>query len=304
MPEAVTPHSVYREPQKRAEVEVQSKSLWRDAMRRLRHNRSAMVGLIIVVLLALVAIFAPVLSPCDPLQQDLEIRLQNPSSAHLLGTDDLGRDLLSRIVFGSRVSLQVGLFSVFLALVVGTLLGSVAGYFGGLVDSIVMRLMDVLLAFPGVLLAIGIVAVLGPSLTNAMIAIGVVSIPRYARVVRASVLTVKETEYVQAARAIGNGAVRILFAHILPNCLAPLTVQTTLGIATAILEAAGLSFLGLGAQPPTPEWGAMLAGARQYLRLAPWVTALPGIAIVFTVIGFNLLGDGLRDALDPRMNVD
>lgn len=279
-------------------------SLWRDATRRLRRNRSAMLGLGIVVFLVLVAIFAPLIAPHDPLAQSLEDRLQAPSRHHLLGTDDLGRDLLSRIIYGSRISLQVGFFSVLIALVVGTFLGALGAYYGKILDTIIMRSMDVLLAFPGVLLAIGIVAVLGPSLNNAMVAIGIVTIPRYARVVRASVLTIKESEFVQAARALGNGGFRILFVHILPNCLAPLTVQTTLNIATAILEAAGLSFLGLGAQPPTAEWGAMLAGARQYLRIAPWVTALPGLAIVLTVMGFNLFGDGLRDALDPRMKID
>ncbi|MDK2931844.1 MAG: peptide/nickel transport system permease protein [Bacillota bacterium] len=282
-------------------VEVRGSSLWRDAWRRLLRNRSAVAGGVLVLALAIVALAAPLLAPYDPLAPSLEDRLSPPSAAHWLGTDDLGRDILSRIIFGARVSLQVGILAVALALVAGTFLGIIAGYYGGFLDNLIMRIMDVMLAFPSVLLAIAIVAIMGPSLGNAMIAIGIVSIPVYARIVRSSTLQVKASEYVEAARALGGSDVRIIFRHVLPNCMAPLIVQASLGIATAILDAAGLSFLGLGAQPPTPEWGAMLSGGRAFLRIAPWVTAFPGIAIVLLVMGFNMFGDGLRDALDPRL---
>lgn len=282
-------------------VEVRGSSLWRDAWRRLLRNRSAVAGGVLVLALAIVAVAAPLLAPYDPLAPSLEDRLSPPSAAHWLGTDDLGRDILSRIIFGARVSLQVGILAVALALVAGAFLGIIAGYYGGLLDNLIMRIMDVMLAFPSVLLAIAIVAIMGPSLGNAMIAIGIVSIPVYARIVRSSTLQVKASEYVEAARALGGSDVRVIFRHVLPNCMAPLIVQATLGIATAILDAAGLSFLGLGAQPPTPEWGAMLSGGRAFLRIAPWVTAFPGIAIVLLVMGFNMFGDGLRDALDPRL---
>ncbi|MDI7247670.1 MAG: ABC transporter permease [Bacillota bacterium] len=282
-------------------VEVRGSSLWRDAWRRLIRNRSAVAGGILVFVLAIIAVAAPLVAPYDPLAPSLEDRLSPPSAAHWLGTDDLGRDILSRIIFGARVSLQVGILAVALALVAGTFLGIVAGYYGGRADNLIMRVMDVMLAFPSVLLAIAIVAIMGPSLGNAMIAIGIVSIPVYARIVRSSTLQVKANEYVEAARALGSSDARVIFRHVLPNCMAPLIVQGTLGVATAILDAAGLSFLGLGAQPPTPEWGAMLSGGRAFLRIAPWVTAFPGIAIVLLVMGFNMFGDGLRDALDPRL---
>lgn len=281
--------------------EVRGSSLWRSAWRRLLRNRSAVAGGVLVLLLAAVAIAAPYLAPYDPLAPSLEDRLSPPSVLHWLGTDDLGRDILSRIIYGARASLQVGILAVAFALAAGAVLGIVAGYYGGLMDNLIMRVMDVMLAFPGVLLAIAVVAIMGPSLGNAMVAIGIVSIPVYARIVRSSTLQVKASEYLEAARALGASDLRIILRHVLPNCMAPLIVQATLGIATAILDAAGLSFLGLGAQPPTPEWGAMLSGGRAFLRVAPWVTAFPGIAIVLLVMGFNMFGDGLRDALDPRL---
>jgi len=275
--------------------------LWYDAWRRLRQNKIAMVGAVIVLVLVLSALLAPVLAPHNPLSGNIIDRLQPPSAAHWFGTDSQGRDVLSRIIFGSRISIQVGVISVVIALLIGTLLGALGGYYGGWLDNAIMRLMDIMLAFPSVLLAIAITAMLGPELKNAMIAIGVVNIPFYARIVRSTVLSVKETEYVEAARAIGASDARIIFRHVLPNCMAPIIVQTTMGIGTAILDAAGLSFLGLGAQPPTPEWGAMLSDGRSVMQQAPWMMFFPGLAIMLVVLGFNLLGDGLRDALDPRL---
>lgn len=283
------------------EEEVESSSVWLDSWKRLMRNKTAMVGLGIIIALILVAIFASYLAPYDPTEADVLARLEAPSSEHLLGTDQLGRDILSRIIYGSRISLQVGIISVSIAIVFGVLLGTVAGYYGGIIDTLIMRVIDVMLAFPSILLAIAIMAILGPQLSNAMIAIGIVNLPRFARIVRSSVLTVKEEEYVEAAQALGARDSRILLHHVLPNCLAPIIVQATLSIATAILEAAGLSFLGLGAQPPTPEWGAMLSDGRSAIQLAPWVVTFPGLAILINVLGFNLFGDGLRDALDPKM---
>ena len=272
-----------------------------DAWRRLRRNRAALLGLLIVAAFALAAVLAPFILTTDPIEQDLDAQMLPPSRQHWLGTDDLGRDLLTRIVYGGRTSLTVGIVSVVLALSVGTALGLIAGFYGRWADSVTMRVMDIMLAFPATLLAIFIVGVRGPGLNNAMLAIGVINIPIFARLVRGSVLRVRGEEFVDAARALGAAAARILGRHILPNTLAPIIVQATLGIGAAILEAAGLSFLGLGAQAPTAEWGAMLTNTREFLRDAPWAATFPGIAILLTVVGFNLLGDGLRDALDPRL---
>ncbi|SKA10355.1 nickel transporter permease [Selenihalanaerobacter shriftii] len=281
--------------------EVESSGIWAEVWKRLLRNKTAVFGLGIIAILIILAITAPYIAPYDPNKVDVISRLEAPSFDHWLGTDELGRDILSRIIYGSRISLQVGVISVSIALVFGVFLGTVAGYYGGIINTLIMRVIDVMLAFPSILLAIAIMAILGPQLSNAMIAIGIVNLPRFARIVRSSVITVKEAEYVESAKALGANDPRILLRHLLPNCMAPIIVQATLSIATAILEAAGLSFLGLGAQPPTPEWGAMLSAGRSAIQLAPWVVAFPGIAIVITVLGFNLFGDGLRDALDPKM---
>ncbi|MDC3412277.1 ABC transporter permease [Aquibacillus sp. 3ASR75-11] len=278
-----------------------SSSLWLDALSRLVKSKTSFIGLCLILLLILTAIFAPVIATYDPTEVQLLDRYQAPSSEHWLGTDELGRDIFSRIVYGSRISIQVGVIAVGISAIVGILLGGIAGYFGRWVDQIIMRIIDILMAFPSILLAIALVAVLGPSLTNAMIAVGIVGVPQFARIVRSTVLSVKETEYIEAARAIGAKSNRILFQHVLPNCTAPIIVQATLGIGTAILDAAGLSFLGLGAQPPAPEWGAMLSDGRAALQTSPWVITFPGIAIFLVVLAFNLFGDGLRDALDPRL---
>ena len=274
--------------------------MFREIWKRLRKQRLAMIGGGILFLLLFVALCAPVLAPHDPMEQNLYARLQPPSLEHPLGTDDFGRDILSRMIYGSRISLRIGGASITAALLVGTLLGLWAGYWGGWADTLIMRCMDLFLAFPSILLAIAIVAVAGPGIDNAIMAVSVVLIPQFARLVRSSVLTVRETAYVEAARALGAGQMRILFVGILPNCMAPIIVQTTLGLGTAILDAAGLSFLGLGAQPPLPEWGAMLAGGRELLFEAPWVMTFPGLAIFIVVLAINLFGDGLRDALDPK----
>jgi len=278
-------------------------SLFLDAVRRLLRDKLALAGLVIMGAFVVTAVLAPVLAPYDPIEQSLVERRRPPSSQHPLGLDDLGRDILSRIIFGSRKSLQVGVLSVGLAIVVGTAIGALSGYLGGWVDALVMRVMDIMLAFPALLLAIAIVTILGPGLLNMLYAIGIVSIPVYARVVRASVLSVKVQDYVLAARSVGARPARILFSHVLRNCFTPLIVQGTLGIGTAILDAAGLSFLGLGARPPTPEWGAMLGQGRYAMFTAPHIVLFPGLAIMLTVLGFNLLGDGLRDALDPRLRL-
>ena len=291
-------------------------SLWRDALRHMLHKRSALVGMVILGTLLVVAIFAPLIATHDPTKVLLGtevVKKRMPpcihilgcpadQPQHILGTDGNVRDLFSRIVYGSRVSLFIGLSTVGLAIVVGTVLGAVAGYAGGWADNVIMRFMDVLLAFPALLLAIAIVTVLGPGLINVLLAISIVSIPSYARVMRASVLSIKEQDFVTADRALGVSPARILFHRILPNALTPLIVRGTLGIATAILDAAALSFLGLGAQPPMAEWGSMLGAERNQVFTAPHLVFFPGIAITLTVLGFNLLGDGMRDALDPRLN--
>ncbi len=286
---------------------LESRHPFWDQIDQLWRNKTAVAGLIVVVVFVLVGIAAPWISPHDPVDASLYDQLKPPmwsaggSSTHVLGTDDLGRDILSRILFGARVSLLVATVSVGIAFCVGVILGAVSGYYKGRVDNLIMRSMDILLSFPHILLAIVMVAYLGPSLRNAMIAIGIIYVPRYARIVRGSVLEECEKDYVTASRAIGAGSLRIIFTSILPNCMGPLIVQTTLGFASAILDAAALSFLGLGAQPPTPEWGAMIAQGRSMILRAWWVMTMPGIAILIAVLGFNLFGDGLRDALDPRL---
>ena len=268
---------------------------------RLSKSPLAMFGLAIILLLVFCAIFAEVISPYDPTTQDLAHMFETPSSAHWLGTDEFGRDILSRLIYGARVSLQVGFVAVGIALVVGGFLGAVSGYYGGRLDNAIMRVMDVLLSIPQTLLAIAIVAALGPNLMNLMIAVGILAVPTYARIVRGSVLSIRNMEFIEAARAVGSPDLRIILKHIIPNSMAPIIVQSTLGVASAILNAAGLSFIGLGIQPPNPEWGAMLSGGRQYIRDFPHMTLYPGLAIMFTILALNFLGDGLRDALDPKL---
>lgn len=269
--------------------------------RRLSRSKTAIIGLFIVGLYVLTAIFGPYLAPHDPIAQDLSKTFLAPSAQHLMGCDEFGRDIFSRIIHGARVSLIIQFNSVVIALVVGIALGAMGGYFGGLIDEIIMRLMDVMLAFPGMLLALAIVAMLGPNLTNLIVAIGIYSVPQFARVTRGAVISVKKNEYVTAAKAIGESDFSIITRYVLPNALSPIIVQTTLRMATVLLTAAGLGFLGLGVQPPTPEWGTMLSGARMYLRTAPFVAFFPGLAIMLVVLGFNFFGDGLQDALNPRL---
>ena len=262
-----------------------------------------MIGLGIVALLVLISIFADFLFDYNPvvIKQNTAIRLQTPSAAHWLGTDEFGRDILARLVHGSRVSLSVGVGAVSIALLIGGSLGAIAGFYGGKIDNVIMRIMDIFLAVPSLLLSITIVSALGPSIFNLMLAIAISSVPGYARIVRASVLTVKDQEFVEAAKCIGANNFEIISSHILPNCMAPIIVQVSLKVASAILSTSGLSFLGLGVKAPTPEWGAMLSGGRAYLRNAPHLTVFPGIAIIITILSLNLLGDGLRDALDPKL---
>jgi ABC-type dipeptide/oligopeptide/nickel transport system permease subunit len=278
----------------------------RVTLRRLLRNRLAVAGIVLIGLLTLAAVFAPTLASEHPNDNgiwkvNLRTSLEPPSLAHPLGTDQLGRDQLSRMVYGARVSLVIGFVAVSLAICIGTLFGSLAGYAGGMTDNIVMRFMDIMLAFPSILLALAIVALIGPGLINVMIAVGIVSIPTYARISRASVMAETVRDYVEASRALGAGRPRVLFRHLLPNSLSPLIVAASLGIGTAILEAAALGFLGLGAQPPLAEWGLMLSDNRQKLFTEWWLVVVPGVAIMVTVLGFNLLGDGLRDVLDPRL---
>jgi peptide/nickel transport system permease protein len=281
--------------------EIEAISPWKDSFKQLRKNRFAMVGLFIILFFIILGLVAPLLTPYTYEEQSLVNRLSPPSSEHWLGTDDLGRDIFTRIAYGARVSLQVGFFAVSGALIFGTLLGIIAGYFGRWIDMIISRIFDILLAFPSILLAIAIVAILGPSLENALVAIAIINIPIFGRLVRSRVISLREEEYIMAARAQGMKNGRVILHHILPNSIAPIIVQSTLGFGTAILEAAALGFLGLGAQPPTPEWGQMLASSREFIQLAPWTLIVPGISIMLVVLGFNLIGDGLRDALDPKM---
>jgi peptide/nickel transport system permease protein len=292
-------------------------SLSRDALRHLMQKRSAVVGMIILLILVLVAILAPVIAPYDPEAQliGVEEGLKKRSGPcihmlgcpeeqpqHIFGVDANFRDFFSRVIYGARLSLAVGFASVTIAIITGTILGSIGGFVGGWVDNLIMRIMDVLLAFPALILAIAIVTMLGPGLINALIAISIVTIPTYARVIRSSVLTVKAQDFVMADYSIGVPPMRILFRDVLPNAINPLIVAATLGIGTAIIEVAALSFLGLGAQPPTPEWGLMVSSERNQIFTAPFLVLIPGICIALVVLGFNLLGDGLQDALNPRLN--
>lgn len=284
-----------------SEMQAVSSGPLQEFLQRFRASGSAMIGLGILLVMVFCAAFAPVLAPYDPYASDLPSSLQPPSKTHLLGTDELGRDILSRILYGARISLLVGVEAVVLALVCGVILGAVAGFYGGKIETAIMGAMDIMLSFPSILLAIAFMTVLGHGLEKAVIAIGIVSIPHYARIVRGSVLSVKENVYIMAARAIGNKDSRLILVHILPNVLAPIIVRATVGVSVAILEAAALGFLGLGVAPPTAEWGTMLGSGRQTIFNAPHIVTFPGVAITLTVMAFNLLGDGLRDVLDPRL---
>ncbi|MEW4286444.1 ABC transporter permease [Priestia koreensis] len=279
----------------------ESISPWKEAWRGFRKNKLAVIGTGIVLFFIILALAAPWIAPQGFNEQMISKKLQPPSSEHWFGTDDFGRDILSRVIYGARISLWVGFVAVLGSVIVGSLLGILAGYYGKWIDTVISRVFDIMLAFPSILLAIGIVAVLGPSLENALIAIAVINIPNFGRLIRSKVLSVKQEEYILSAKAIGMKDSRILFHHILPNSMTPIIVQGTLAIATAIIEAAALGFLGLGARAPEPEWGKMLADSKTFLVQAPWTMVFPGIAIMLTVLGFNLMGDGLRDALDPRM---
>ena len=268
---------------------------------RLRRNKLALLGLFILFLLVIVAVLAPVLAPFHYAEQNLMMAFEPPSWEHPLGTDDFGRDILSRIIYGAQVSLQVGIFAVALAMFIGGALGAIAGYYGGRIDGIIMRLMDILLSIPQILLAVAIAAALGPGLLNLTIAVGVAALPAFARVVRGAVLSIIGQEFIEAAYCMGASDSWIIIRHILPNCSAPIIVQSTLRVAQAILVAAALSFLGLGIQPPFPEWGGMLASARGYVRDYGYMTIFPGLAIMITIMALNFLGDGLRDAMDPKL---
>lgn len=285
------------------QLKKRKRSQMTEIWRRMRRNRLAMFGLVIVSILIIVAVFANQIADYNTvaIKQNVVERLQGPSAEHWAGTDEFGRDIFARLVHGARISLLVGMVAVCIALVTGGILGAIAGYFGGTVDNVIMRIMDIFLSIPILLLAIMIVAALGSSMLNLMIAIGLASMPTFARIVRASVLSVKDQEFVEAARAIGAKNDHIILRHIMPNCLSPIIVQATLRVATAILSTASLSFISLGIQAPAPEWGAMLASGRAYIRDAPHIVIIPGLLIMITILSLNLLGDGLRDALDPKL---
>ncbi|HUW94878.1 MAG TPA: ABC transporter permease [Anaerolineae bacterium] len=282
---------------------ARTESQWRIAWRMLRRNPMAMFGLIGLGVLVLAAIVAPLIAPYDPTAMDYESLLRSPCPAHLLGTDDLGRDILSRVLWGGRESLRVGLIGITIAMVGGTLIGLVSGYYGGLVDSVIMRITDVWLAFPAILLVLSIVAALGPNLGTVLVALSISAMPWFGRFVRGSVLAARNFEYITAAEVVGATDARIMFRHVLPNVLAPIVIYASLGLGNAIMITAGMSYIGLGAQPPSPEWGAMLNYGRNYLREAWWMSVFPGLAIFLAVVCVNLFGDGLRDALDPKLRV-
>ena len=280
---------------------VKKEGMLRQTWKGLKKNKLAMVGLVLIILLIVMAVFADVIAPYGVDDQDLTQKFQSPSMEHIFGTDDFGRDVFSRVIYGSRYSLASGACAAILSAAVGMLIGSVAGFYGGKADNVLMRLIDIMLAIPSTLLGISIVAALGNGIRNVIIAVAIGAVPAYARIVRASILSVKEQEYIEAARSIGASDFRIIMRHILPNCLAPIIVQITMSVAKAILEASALSFIGLGVQPPSAEWGAMLSAARPYFRSYWWVMTFPGLAIMMIIFGLNLFGDGLRDALDPKL---
>lgn len=280
---------------------VKNESYFMSVWNEFRKNRAAVMGMSILFAIIVVAIFADFLAPYDPIEQVYADALQGPSTAYWFGTDEFGRDIFSRVLYGARVSLLVGVVSVAIACVIGSLLGASAGYFGGGYDAVVMRCMDVLLAIPSLLLNLSIVSALGKSVFNMMLAVGVSNIPRYCRIMRASVLQIKNAEYVDAARITGASHMLIIIRHIIPNCLAPIIVQATLSVGSAIIACAGLSFLGVGVPAPTPEWGAMLSNGKDFLRHNAYITIFPGLAIMLTVLSLNLMGDGLRDAFDPKL---
>jgi len=276
---------------------------WLEMWRSLIANRTALVSLIFIAFLVLVAVFGPYITPYNPIETNMVSALKTPSAQHWFGTDQLGMDIFSRVIAGTRVSLTVGLLAVSIALTIGIVLGSIAGYAGGWVDSVIMRVMDMMLAIPSILLAITLMAALGKGIDKAVIAIGLVSIPEYARIVRGNILSIKENDYIAAARVVGNTDFRIIFRHVLPNALSVIIVRATLGISSAVLDTAALGFLGMGVQPPQAEWGDMLGRARGFIFQAPHTLLFPGMAITATVLAFNLLGDGLRDALDPKSRI-
>ncbi|MGB9812355.1 MAG: ABC transporter permease [Thermovenabulum sp.] len=284
-------------------------SFWQDAFKRLKQNRPAMIGLVIIILFTILAILSPVLSPADPIKQDLSNRLKPPGSPsnickngiYILGSDEFGRDILSRILYGARISLSVGIISQILVTIVGVTMGSLAGYYGGKIDMLIMRLADILFAFPDLLFYIGVMFALGPSIYNVFVALALIGWAGMARLVRSQVISLREMEYIEAAKAQGLSDLRIILKHILPNCVGPIIVSITMGIPGAILAEASLSFLGLGVQPPTPSWGNMIYAARAYMRTNPMYSVWPGLAIMIMVFSFNLLGDGLRDAFDPKL---
>jgi peptide/nickel transport system permease protein len=276
-------------------------SLYKDAWKRLRRNKLAMLGLAIVILLVLIAIFASLIAPYDPISRIKEDSSLGPSMNHLFGTDLLGRDIFSRVIYGSRISIEVGVIAVGISVIIGLFFGALSGYFGGISDALIMRVADIFFAFPYILGAIAIMTILGPGIVNIFIAIGILGWASIARIFRSSILTIKNKEYIEAARAMGAGSNRIIIKHIFPNSFAPIIVYATMNVGTAIIVEAALSFLGIGVQPPTPAWGKMLAESLSYIDTAPWMMFFPGLAILITVLGFVLLGDGLRDAFDPKL---
>jgi len=282
-------------------VKMKKRGQFREIRRRFAKNRGALFGLGFIILLVVCALIPSVIAPYGFDDQLLSRRFQPPSGAHFFGTDEYGRDIFSRVIYGCRISLTLGLVSVTISCVLGIILGCIAGYYGRIIDNVLMRIIDIMLSIPNILLAVSIVAALGTSFFNLMLAIGIGAVPGYARIVRASILSVKEQEYIEAARSNGASDWRIIIHHIIPNCMAPIIVQATISIANAVLSAAGMSFIGLGIMPPTPEWGSMLAAGRAYIRDYWYVVTFPGLAIMLTVFSINLLGDGLRDALDPRL---